>query len=158
MTREDMDALMISILAPTRGATGGTAPHRSTAHNFNPRSHEGSDLLSNPWVCPPQDFNPRSHEGSDFDQTAAELYEDEISILAPTRGATPCEEFQFLCLWISILAPTRGATILPNGKHINAMHFNPRSHEGSDLIRYKKNKSKLISILAPTRGATPSRL
>ena len=33
--------------------------------NFNPRSHEGSDLSGCDLVREIYDFNPRSHEGSD---------------------------------------------------------------------------------------------
>ena len=33
-------------------------------------------------------------------------------------------------------------------------HFNPRSHEGSDMGADVESDMGLISILAPTRGAT----
>ena len=99
------------------------------------------------------DFNPRSHERSDIPQTADHsVYE--ISIHAPTRGATlsgssspwsilfqstlPREERQIKAVehgfstHISIHAPTRGATLsLPS------------------IIC-----TVIISIHAPTRGAT----
>ena len=32
---------------------------------FNPRSHEGSDVLTGKWGNGQANFNPRSHEGSD---------------------------------------------------------------------------------------------
>ena len=56
------------------------------------------------------DFNPRSHERSDNTRTVVIVVLD-ISIHAPTRGATPSlfgvvSDF----LGISIHAPTRGAT------------------------------------------------
>ena len=56
---------VISILAPTRGATYGGSVTGTFWLHFNPRSHEGSDLLLD---CQPGDII--------------------ISILAPTRGAT----------------------------------------------------------------------
>ena len=77
------------------------------------------------------DFNPRSHEGSD-DKEIIVLHYVQISIHAPTRGATTSYTLYILYLHISIHAPTRGATT----KVLIMSH---------DLI---------ISIHAPTRGAT----
>ena len=120
----------ISIHAPTRGATLSTvivlniSEFQSTLpreerpctsrlclyiYNFNPRSHERSDLV----LCHSYriylNFNPRSHERSDL-ILVLELVNYVISIHAPTRGATLCG-FQFCILFqISIHAPTRGAT------------------------------------------------
>ena len=57
-------------------------------------------------------FNPRSHERSDV---TASTYDKcwNISIHAPTRGATDYVGIERLvCLVISIHAPTRGATKL----------------------------------------------
>ena len=98
---------------------------------FNPRSHEGSDLVgSGPWRYPP-DFNPRSHEGSD-------------------DGVKNWEQN----LTISIHAPTRGATRRRSRRLRRLRNFNPRSHEGSDTFENPECKLLLISIHAPTRGAT----
>ena len=55
----------ISIHAPTRGATALLSGAEVVPENFNPRSHERSDLH---FQSPPNTlyyFNPRSHEGSD---------------------------------------------------------------------------------------------
>ena len=54
---------------------------------FNPRSHERSDVYSH--ISSPHSayFNPRSHERSDAERPE-EAYAPEISIHAPTRGAT----------------------------------------------------------------------
>ena len=57
--------------------------------NFNPRSHEGSDWIRLIFYLPLLHFNPRSHEGSDLSTHKTENY---------------CK------------------------------YFNPRSHEGSDWI------------------------
>ena len=58
-------------------------------------------------------------------------------------------------MYISIHAPTRGAT-RPNGSVRRlSIHFNPRSHERSDVFFALCNGQFLcISIHAPTRGAT----
>ena len=76
-------------------------------------------------------FNPRSHERSDLMPTTA-VDRSEISIHAPTRGATVQMETYITNKKISIHAPTRGAT--PS----RSLTISPIS----------------ISIHAPTRGAT----
>ena len=104
-----MEYWLISIRAPTRGATTvalftiqsvefqsalprGERPSlpemsRITMY-FNPRSHEGSDWIPQLHLQRGNNFNPRSHEGSDKILPDKILY-FWISIRAPTRGATP---------------------------------------------------------------------
>ena len=77
----------ISIHAPTRGATMSFETTHHMLINFNPRSHERSDViyfLSSKNAC--------------------------ISIHAPTRGATLSISLIGMAFDISIHAPTRGAT------------------------------------------------
>ena len=103
----------------------------SGTENFNPRSREGSDILTYPFFLI---FN--------------------ISIRAPARGATSpscgsrsaarnfnprsCEgsdDFLIVALqqyFISIRAPARGATVSMNWNKRLSSYFNPRSREGSD--------------------------
>ena len=57
--------LLVSIHAPTKGATYGAFNKLSVDRSFNPRSHEGSDLAYTPY--------------------ARDIY---VSIHAPTKGAT----------------------------------------------------------------------
>ena len=57
---------LISIHAPTRGATLPRLRLNGLLGYFNPRSHEGSDNVVPFAVFPPTNFNPRSHEGSDI--------------------------------------------------------------------------------------------
>ena len=99
----------------------------------------------------------------------------EISIHAPTRGATVTAFFPIATFPISIHAPTRGATHLPlvqsafhifqstlprEERRIRCIftlifrNFNPRSHERSDHIQRAFRQTCHISIHAPTRGAT----
>ena len=101
-------------------------------------------------------FNPRSHEGSDV-AVADRMRAVDISIHAPTRGATLDSNHLFRESRISIHAPTRGATYahrqisfggefqstLPRGERPIVLYllslesyFNPRSHEGSDNGRF----------------------
>ena len=144
----------ISIHAPTKGATSLCSTGTYGRHDFNPRSHEGSDLhRSVPLTSLPGfqstlpqgatpgsptvlllgfDFNPRSHEGSDAYHLHGLLANCGISIHAPTKGATFSVSLFHLLKPISIHAPTKGAT-----------QTWPR--------KYGRN---CISIHAPTKGAT----
>ena len=70
------------------------------------------ERLALPWLfqrlC---NFNPRSHEGSDIDALDGRKFVKEISIHAPTRGATIIQIIPLHVFLISIHAPTRGATM-----------------------------------------------
>ena len=59
-----------------------------TLQNFNPRSHERSDHITQSFVFRFFNFNPRSHERSDHFQRTLWRLLCHISIHAPTRGAT----------------------------------------------------------------------
>ena len=98
---------------------------------FNPRSHERSDSKSNHYFVLFLYFNPRSHERSDICLNIFALLLN-ISIHAPTRGATGIVLTVNMIFVISIHAPTRGATC-------------------DDVLTLISDK---ISIHAPTRGAT----
>ena len=122
----------ISIHAPTRGATqtGTEAMKRdifqstllqeerlscvcidSGGHNFNPRSYKRSDRSVYRLRNHTAYFNPRSYKRSDYQQPKHTISYD-ISIHAPTRGATlPLLPACYIFL-ISIHAPTRGATFI----------------------------------------------
>ena len=56
-----------------------------------------------------------------------------ISIHAPTRGATFWIKHKGYNFYISIHAPTRGATLTSVPFESKNSHFNPRSHERSDV-------------------------
>ena len=120
--------------------------------NFNPRSHEGSDILP---VPPPAAVS--------------------ISIHAPTRGATRKPDNnsnKSKCQSTLPRGERRRATeksevnkvfqsTLPRGERhkrplffVCEANFNPRSHEGSDQTLSSVRCSPQISIHAPTRGAT----
>ena len=103
---------VISIHAPTRGATSLKATEYKLSIDFNPRSHERSDRAPLSKCTRPHNFNPRSHERSDVNQTNRHA-PNKISIHAPTRGATLVKKIKQKSLPISIHAPTRGATIFP---------------------------------------------
>ena len=81
-----------------------------------------------------------------------------ISIHAPTRGATDSTYKLDGLNYISIHAPTRGATFLRLSGLPTALYFNPRSHERSDIKAFFAVLAFIISIHAPTRGATISQI
>ena len=122
---------MISIHAPTRGATQYHASHlQSTGISIHAPTRgatisvittAGFDLFQstlpreerpfvNRIVCGMRNFNPRSHERSDIDKALASDETWDISIHAPTRGATKEDGSLGFTTYISIHAPTRGAT------------------------------------------------
>ena len=101
---------LISIHAPTRGATGEHISGSMVSADFNPRSHEGSDWV--PAFCASitsrfQSTLPRG-ERRIPEGIADKL--SPISIHAPTRGATVLKSKYAEGTLISIHAPTRGAT------------------------------------------------
>ncbi len=100
---------VISIHAPTRGATSLKATEYKLSIDFNPRSHERSDNYI------PDEFKSYI-----------------ISIHAPTRGATIGRHVPSTSICISIHAPTRGATNFLLLLKFGIRYFNPRSHERSD--------------------------
>ena len=138
-----------------RGERLSGSNKRSVGICFNPRSREGSDVVSlmcciqafafqstlprgERQICSTTmessgSFNPRSREGSDG-KTSYFHIKYSVSIHAPARGATPhlLGDFRIIC--VSIHAPARGATC-----------------QRKALIQ-----SKSVSIHAPARGATLS--
>ena len=107
--RDTCCLLLISIHAPTRGATRTI----STGHRlFSISIHAPTRGATEP------------------DMTVYKLAD--ISIHAPTRGATTDNNGTYTECFISIHAPTRGATWLYHGTIKADNNFNPRSHEGSD--------------------------
>ena len=166
--------IIISIHAPTRGAT--FLIHTSNlSKNFNPRSHERSDEektlnITNytkfQSTLPREErrklqpktahyiyFNPRSHERSDA-EAIRKMVINNISIHAPTRGATPfCQSSLILNLYFNPRSHERSDDN-PYGLSDDPDNFNPRSHERSDVLNCPFQCNRVISIHAPTRGAT----
>ena len=76
-------------------------------------------------------FNPRTREGCDHGELASEPV-THISIHAPAKGATGCQNMELRQCKISIHAPAKGAT----------------------LAAFPKPLDIPISIHAPAKGAT----
>ena len=98
----------ISIHAPARGATN-SASMMSALSLFQSTLPQGERRQQHGGIHVWCNFNPRSHKGSDRDQLKL-AFRNEISIHAPTRGATP---------YVNTTSGTGD-------------NFNPRSHKGSD--------------------------
>ena len=122
----------ISIHAPTRGATPVSTPIPGIHCIFQstlPRGERLEEKILSEELQKFQSTLPRGERPNCFDHCQGEM---DISIHAPTRGATLTDlgyEVQFK---ISIHAPTRGATVFSFLLKDAEKDFNPRSHEGSD--------------------------
>ena len=81
------EEIIISIHAPTRGATVIRFREMYKVYDFNPRSYKRSDCICSASVQNVYYFNPRSYKRSDQMSNITEVWEN-ISIHAPTRGAT----------------------------------------------------------------------
>ena len=167
---------------------------------FNPRAHAGRDQSERLGTRARQSFNPRAHAGRDrstehraairwaFQSTRPRgarlgyagyaLRHLEVSIHAPTRGATSATAWRSQCKRcfnprahagrdmsdedrsdyaerVSIHAPTRGATSADKAGQPRAASFNPRAHAGRDPRAHCiRAGQRAVSIHAPTRGAT----
>ena len=77
-----------------------------------------------------------------------------VSIHAPTRGATLCNIANIILILVSIHAPTRGATSyrvrFRSGREFQSTH----PHGVRQLHQVNTDEDNEVSIHAPTRGAT----
>ena len=106
----EVEAVDISIHAPVKGATGPASSKICTGNDFNPRTREGCDYLT--------DINFFGAVN--------------ISIHAPVKGATTHAAFSYKQDGISIHAPVKGATTLVTSLRTSSLNFNPRTREGCD--------------------------
>ena len=102
----------ISIHAPAKGATAAFSEFPRCSADFNPRSREGSDILTARKDEHCFHFNPRSREGSDE--------------TAPFHTAAQ--------LVFQSTLPRRERPDNTSVPRIHPHHFNPRSREGSDSV------------------------
>ncbi len=100
---------VVSIHAPTRGATVSMWVSSIYLYSFNPRPHAGGDMESVTPQTQRVSFNPRPHAGGDENLQRDDLTAL-VSIHAPTRGATFAALRHGDRSPVSIHAPTRGAT------------------------------------------------
>ena len=79
-------------------------------------------------------FNPRSHEGSDLFVLLSSAPGAGISIHAPTRGATILTLTTLIMRIFQSTLPRGERPLLPHDNVFVGGNFNPRSHEGSDRL------------------------
>ena len=166
---------LVSIHAPTRGATPTSQAAPPAPRCFNPRPHAGGDGPSSKRWCITSGFNPRPHAGGDYSDAGTNVQFTPVSIHAPTRGATLRIAPALRWAPVSIHAPTRGATrpidrvepeafgfqsTPPRGGrragefccHCTCCsRFNPRPHAGGD---HGVGRSRSIRVFqsTPPRG------
>ena len=102
--------IYISIHTPTKGVTDLTCFLRSALLNFNPHSHEGSDLF--PFNIP--------------------VLLIDISIHTPTKGVTYIDKMDILALENFNPHSHEGSDRYGGICRQGFLYFNPHSHEGSD--------------------------
>ena len=95
-------------------------------------------------------FNPRPHTRGDtirrFDASGLD-----VSIHAPTRGATYIDKTHVVKYLVSIHAPTRGATAHAALVTHTFSSFNPRPHAGGD------SSSSITGVASVSFQSTPPR-
>ena len=120
-----------------RGARPRTQRSRAKDTRFNPRAHAGRDsdyrqVLVVFFPC----FNPRAHAGRDEQGVATPCSENVFQSTRP-RGARLRGKYeQGITVNVSIHAPTRGATYEGGGQVGVKTCFNPRAHAGRDKKSY----------------------
>ena len=164
---------------------------------FNPRTHMGCDreTVRKGYLTPvfqsthphgvrpycsrrgsvPASFNPRTHMGCDVRGEPSRSL-GQVSIHAPTWGATNAQAYVGANSYVSIHAPTWGATPTPPYKTLKIMFqsthphgvrpnssdipllflcFNPRTHMGCDLTRLPLLWATLLFQSTHPHGVRP---
>ena len=121
----------ISIHAPAKGATAAFSEFPRCSADFNPRSREGSDILTARKDEHCFHFNPRSREGSDSRYNLRHPVPRHFNPRS-REGSDPCGGIPVCIVAISIHAPVKRATCRD----------------------YSANVHNTISIHAPVKGAT----
>ena len=166
----------ISIHAPAKGATAAFSEFPRCSADFNPRSREGSDILTARKDEHCFHFNPRSREGSDETapfHTAAQLVfqstlprrerPDNTSVprIHPhhfnprSREGSDAYSSAFWRVITNFNPRSReGSDNSSSHSCRQIKNFNPRSREGSDGDQAVFTPVSVISIHAPVKGAT----
>ena len=170
---------IISIHAPTRGATCFAAAIAFSRSYFNPRSYKRSDSARCKCENRSNNFNPRSYKRSDWLE-GEKLTQLGISIHAPTRGATSgkasgfyAKTFQSTLLqeerrlwqqilprWMDYFNPRsyKRSDYNHGGKVLARTNFNPRSYKRSDSESVDGNAEAMIFQSTLLQEERPNRL
>ena len=145
---------VVSIHAPTRGATRRRPAPCRWRPCFNPRAHEGRDQDNVRIYSSSQRFQSTRPRGARHRRAPRGARWRLVSIHAPTRGATRLPRRTQWRESVSIHAPTRGATrhgLRGASRGRVSIHAPTR---GATLARHVVGGVVRVSIHAPTRGAT----
>ena len=110
-------------------------PATGIAWRFNPRTLTGCDGQNESQSKTSHCFNPRTLTGCDVAIKAGDNVIWNVSIHAPSRGATRVLVEKAHWEYVSIHAPSRGATIITPFLTISIPRFNPRTLTGCDSKR-----------------------
>ena len=147
------DLSSVSIHAPTRGATSNAQRSCHWA-SFNPRAHAGRDTNSPTVIVMHIQFQSTRPRGARHRAAEAFRPQHQVSIHAPTRGATSTSNgntFPHPCFNPRAHA---GRDSCFRRVLISGFRFNPRAHAGRDAQTSNLLPQTSVSIHAPTRGAT----
>ncbi len=117
--------------------------------SFNPRSHVGSDFTLEWSFCTIESFNPRSHVGSDPVGVWYSTQKD-VSIHAPTWGATRLVKIPSSGTKVSIHAPTWGATAVAVADYLDQLMFQSTLPRGERLTA-----ARIVSIFSEFQSTLP---
>ncbi len=128
-----LHALMVSIHAPTRGATG-------------------SQIFAS---IPQTSFNSRAHEGRDCHKDASTLFKRRFQFTRPRGARQPKSIYRLFCRLRFQFTRPRGARLFPSPKIPAAKKFQFTRPRGARLLEcLSVVVARNVSIHAPTRGAT----
>ena len=127
-------AVVISIHAPVKGATGRNWRTWHPLSHFNPRAREGRDILPRAFAIRRNYFNPRAREGRDTECDAEPDLLRVISIHAPVKGAT-----DFHCVFAIMVSNFNPRAREGRDRYVGLFlgrdeDFNPRAREGRDSL------------------------
>ena len=145
--------LIISIHAPTRGATKPLVMEYTTPADFNPRSYKRSDKVLPCLLLIGRYFNPRSYKRSDAHCSKSSCWRIYFNPRSYKRSDVRAHE-KGSCIAISIHAPTRGATSQMRSQPCYSIFQSTLLQEERPSVYRAIAISSCISIHAPTRGAT----
>ena len=128
----------VSIHAPAKGATGAATSRGMSASGVSIHAPaKGATVCALSSIAAPRVSIHAPAKGATTFSATISLASSRVSIHAPAKGATYIPLEQMIYTDVSIHAPAKGATKQAVKKSYHDLCFNPRSREGSDLLKYK---------------------
>ena len=147
---------LVSIHAPTRGATSAGLSNGPASCGFNPRGREGRDapiFRRRPRTL--SRFNPRAREGRDAAHAMGVVAAYLVSIHAPARGATRHVRRDHIAIGKFQSTRPRGARppVGARSDAVSVVSIHAPARGATSTVR-QKVPPIAVSIHAPARGAT----